>query len=347
MPATSNGNPSIPAFGCQRLIDSFLAADEAFLHDEQAARATASGLYTGHISTEGGYRCKRWVGGNLLELERITNKSRKESGRRAPRQMALPGLGEMTNGSGSARKKKRGVIRRFSRDSRRRLMQRLAKVNKGAYRVEPAFITLTYPREWEADGRAWKRHTDAFRKKFERKWGYYSILWKLEFQKRGAPHFHLLVFMDSELPWTRRFMTWLSRAWYTSVGSGDYRNLLAGTNVREKRGWSRSMRYASKYVGKVVDVEAAVGRWWGVWNWTKTACELHEVTLSYRQYVQLHRVIRRCKSKRVKAKKKQTAAENIWTFLEYDEAGRIIGYVMEQEKGPESPGLWRDSGPSG
>ncbi|GLD45296.1 hypothetical protein Mkiyose1665_57960 [Mycobacterium kiyosense] len=56
----------------------------------------------------------------------------------------------------------------------------------------PAMVTLTYPGEWESvapDGASVKRHMVLWRKRFQREWGEPArYLWKLEFQRRGAPH---------------------------------------------------------------------------------------------------------------------------------------------------------------
>ncbi len=60
----------------------------------------------------------------------------------------------------------------------------------------PAMITLTYPGDWltvapSAD--AVKRvHFKALAKRWQRNWGHpLRCVWKLEFQRRGAPHLHL------------------------------------------------------------------------------------------------------------------------------------------------------------
>jgi hypothetical protein len=59
----------------------------------------------------------------------------------------------------------------------------------------PAMVTLTYPGDWESvapDGASVKRHMSLWRKRFQRKRGEPArYIWKLEFQRRGAPHIHL------------------------------------------------------------------------------------------------------------------------------------------------------------
>ncbi|NYV76274.1 hypothetical protein [Streptomyces sp. UH6] len=60
----------------------------------------------------------------------------------------------------------------------------------------PAMSTLTYPGDWvpvAPDGKTAKGHLETFFKRFERAWGAeWMGVWKFEFQRRGAPHFHLL-----------------------------------------------------------------------------------------------------------------------------------------------------------
>jgi hypothetical protein len=91
-------------------------------------------------------------------------------------------------------------------------------------------------------------------------------VWKLEPQRRGAPHFHLLLFgLEEGLS-----KDWLSRSWYEVVGSGDERHLRAGTRVEGIRSWRGVMSYAAKYLGKLESLPkdwlGGVGRWWGVHN---------------------------------------------------------------------------------
>jgi len=59
----------------------------------------------------------------------------------------------------------------------------------------PAMVTLTYPGDWKSiapDGASVKRHIRLWRKRFHREYGEPArYIWKLEFQRRGAPHIHL------------------------------------------------------------------------------------------------------------------------------------------------------------
>jgi hypothetical protein len=159
----------------------------------------------------------------------------------------------------------RGTVRQFSRRSRVRLLQRLASIAWRRLGYRPLFLTLTYPASWPSDERIWHRHLDSFRKALQRRWGKAGVFWRLELQRRGAPHFHLIWFggLPETLIWEFRF--WLSATWYRIVDSGDPKHLAAGTNATAVRSSNGAMFYAGKYTAKTGDEEGEYGRRWGVW----------------------------------------------------------------------------------
>jgi hypothetical protein len=104
----------------------------------------------------------------------------------------------------------------------------------------PAMVTLTYPGDWETvapDGASVKRHLMLWRKRFHREWGEPArYIWKLEFQRRGAPHIHLWMAPPHTVGRSgRKFRDWLSQEWADIVGHADpeqrARHLLAGTAI--------------------------------------------------------------------------------------------------------------------
>lgn len=104
----------------------------------------------------------------------------------------------------------------------------------------PAMVTLTYPGDWECvapDGASVKRHMALWRKRFQREWGEPArYIWKLEFQRRGAPHIHLwMAPPHRDARSGRKFRDWLSAEWADIVAHPDpkqrKRHLLAGTAV--------------------------------------------------------------------------------------------------------------------
>jgi hypothetical protein len=134
---------------------------------------------------------------------------------------------------------------------------------------EYALVTLTYPGVFPADPEAWRRHLDAFRHRWERRWGPAEGAWVLEFQRRGAPHWHLVLRLPAmRIELLRR---WVSVAWYVVVGSGDRRHLAAGTNVRRADSPRGAAQYLFAELGKWKQKQLPVGlggagRWWGIWR---------------------------------------------------------------------------------
>lgn len=160
----------------------------------------------------------------------------------------------------------RGEIMELSDGS----LKRLAFVANNADVEFRSMITLTYPNEFPVDGKQVKAHLGHFLVSLKRKNGRVIYLWFLEFQKRGAPHFHIL--LNIGLPEDDRdralAYTWLSEVWYRIVGSGDDLHRLAGTrweNLRDKEG---GRHYVVKYCAKTYQKQVPegyrqVGRFWG------------------------------------------------------------------------------------
>lgn len=122
-------------------------------------------------------------------------------------------------------------------------------------------VTLTYPAEFPTNGREVKKHLNTFLQRLRRR--NISYLWFLEWQRRGAPHFHVLISHLGDLS-TKS----ISEAWYKIVGSGDEKHLRAGTNLKRMTKSDGGKRYAVKYASKryqkwVPEGFTNVGRLWG------------------------------------------------------------------------------------
>jgi hypothetical protein len=165
------------------------------------------------------------------------------------------------------------------------------------------FVTLTYPGEWSRSAEDWKRDLDTWWKRWIRRWGAeWSAFWKVEPQKRGAPHFHLIVMPTEgqELDYSATF-SWLSRSWYEVVGSSDERHLRAGTRIERVRTYNGAISYAAKYCGKVcagfVNPETGeavhVGRYWGVLGRGGLRYDHRRYRLSESSYYRVRRVLRK------------------------------------------------------
>jgi hypothetical protein len=188
---------------------------------------------------------------------------------------------------------KRGTVKTFSAASRRRFMRIMARTCKV---IMPIFVTLTYPGEFSNDPKEWKRHLKNFFARLARKFPGAAGVWKLEPQKRGAPHYHLLIWGVSYAD--LRF--WVPRAWYEVVDSGDQRHLSAGTRVEKLRSRRGVMAYASKYLGKIDKAACgdgiwrAAGRYWGIFQRENVPWgEMVTIPCTEKEAVQAIRYLRR------------------------------------------------------
>lgn len=167
---------------------------------------------------------------------------------------------------------KRSIVLGFSKASRRRLLQKIATIDKES---TPLFVTLTYPSAYPLEAAEWKSHFDKWCKRLHRAYPQAALIWRLEPQRRGAPHFHVLLY---GVPLSGQAREWVRKAWYECVASGDPKHYRHGTDMR-KCDNSRAVRsYVGKYLaktqaapqqtdehGEVQSVDwSRVGRWWGV-----------------------------------------------------------------------------------
>ncbi len=183
----------------------------------------------------------------------------------------------------------------------------------------PAMVTLTYPGDWETvapDGKSVKRHMVLWRKRFHREYGESArYIWKLEFQRRGAPHLHLwLAPPTQEGRSGRSFREWLSYTWAEIVNhpnpeqkashrlAGTAIDVLAGLRACDPK---RLAIYFTKHSSPntLSDKEYqhivptlwrapghGPGRFWGVHGLQKaTAC----VEIAKDTYLTARRIIRR------------------------------------------------------
>lgn len=185
---------------------------------------------------------------------------------------------------------RRGKVTQFSAQSRGRLLELLGSINQPALRAMPLFLTLTYPAVYPESGADVKRHLDMFLKRLKRELPHSAAIWKLEYQVRGAPHFHILLFGVTYL-----HAGWLAQCWAGVVASGDNRHLEAGTSVERVKSWRGVMWYASKYLAKVDvgKVQDGCGRFWGVMSRELLPIEIIEAALTFAAFYRARRVARK------------------------------------------------------
>lgn len=180
----------------------------------------------------------------------------------------------------------RGEITEFSRDSRRRLMRSVAKINKGKAGM-PSFLTVTYGQNCPTDAREWKEHLRKFWQSFERRYPKAFCVWRLEFQTEriseqfpyGIPHFHFLIWNGPQIVGRRHagyrkgcnelLFRMVRRIW-VRVTKGGEKEMAASTRMEMIRSKNGIFHYLSKYLGKVeqaggvlAPLPDGIGRFWG------------------------------------------------------------------------------------
>ena len=178
-----------------------------------------------------------------------------------PDMISVSGVVEGERSGGGAR----GDIQAFSAASRKRLFQELHKLIFKSV----TFITLTYPEKFPTSSEVYKAHLKEWRRRFERRFGKVQGVWRLEFQGRGAPHFHIMYLDCPFIPIHDLCWEWKSITHtYDMAHEQNGVDLKLITDAKESR---LIAKYLSKYIAKVdkrtvKDGREHTGRYWGRWN---------------------------------------------------------------------------------
>ena len=213
--------------------------------------------------------------------------------------------------------RKKGDIQGFSINSRSRMLKRINQLNPDR-KDQFYHITLTYPKRFPTDGITHKTDLDVFIKRLKRRFGKeIELLWKLEFQKRGAPHYHMIVYLEKEynIQYLRK---WLGKNWY-EVAQRFWDEKL---DVHKDRGVGcdqiDSLRKAGYYLSKYItkkeeETPANQGRFWGCTrNWGEVM--LRKVTLSGKQLIHFRRLVKQFVKDNRRMQKMITAPMNLTVF---------------------------------
>lgn len=171
---------------------------------------------------------------------------------------------------------KRGNVDRFSQASRKRLLEKLARLKPpqyDGYRYRVSFLTLTTQKIFHP--RLAKDYLASFFKRVARKFPHMSAVWRLEFQERGAPHFHAVLY---NAPYIAK--EWIQKSWGEIIEQDE-----PFTRIERVKSYRHLMFYAGKYMAKVVEEvvlssgayltgegkdlygpDDTIGRHWGVYN---------------------------------------------------------------------------------
>lgn len=148
----------------------------------------------------------------------------------------------------------RGIVSAWSARSRSRMLRTLSELDYAPlFDGVPttAMLTITAPGDWLTvfpTSRAYARAERAFARALRDVWGIEAMIWKREFQRRGAPHTHYLIGVPSGQRRCRcrvcghkgggvllGFAAWVSHRWAHVVGHPDPteygKHLRAGTGL--------------------------------------------------------------------------------------------------------------------
>jgi hypothetical protein len=226
----------------------------------------------------------------------------------------------------------RDRVRGFSRASRRNLLRRLASINRRVFRAHRGrmiFVTLTYPHEYPEDPELCKRHLKALRKRLQREFEPFAAFWRLGIQRRGAWHFHLLLFVGPSFGSVGELRRFISSSWYEVTGKVSEGHLRAGTRVEAVKKWKEATSYVERYMAKPEEFPEGLetGRIWGIWNENLLPVQWEEVAVSLQDAYKIRRIYRK-----LVRRKGSGSLRNITVFIRHENVVRLLeflGYCLE------------------
>lgn len=157
-------------------------------------------------------------------------------------------------------------IKGFSPASRLRALQWLNMLQVDRLQ-KPVFVTTTFHDTYPADAVTLKKILDKFLKRFKRQWPGSVYFWRVEYQKRGAPHFHFIFWQTlGNQPWDENELAvWVCNNWNALNLCGCKHCVSYSTRVDAVTDFDRAKKYVAKYLAKNSDNvgEYLLKRQWG------------------------------------------------------------------------------------
>jgi hypothetical protein len=213
----------------------------------------------------------------------------------------------------------------------------------------PVMLTMTYPGDWESvapSAEVCRRHVDALRARWRRHYGVrLDGLWKREFQRRGAPHYHVWTVLPAGVS-VNDVRGWLGPTWAGIVGLADVdlreQHARVGCSVDPAQGerssdpqrlgvyFSKHGSFSAKdYQNNAPDQwveQGSVGRFWGVWGLKRAvvAVEVHghdaiAAARILRRLSRSRQVATRVPSVKVKTRERYDTQTGEWLYSEHRE----------------------------
>lgn len=228
-------------------------------------------------------------------------------------------------------------INGFSKKAKYRMMKKIKTMRKKELDL-PYFITLTYHRNMMEFQQA-KKHLNTFFQRF-RRIGDFQYMWKMEPQKRGSIHFHLMAFFPEGMfpekyqSSKRRRLEFVrmrvSAAWNEIAEPNDHEHLQAGTNVRDVKNWKMAAGYLSKYMKKEFSINP----------WIKEKLEIHNGTDSRHNYQKVDGTA--CRKVYFETKKIEPNTGRFWGVSNNFDFRPHYRYTLDLEKDEEAKALLKE-----
>lgn len=183
-------------------------------------------------------------------------------------------------------------IKDFSKKSRQRLFQFFNKIHYSSYGI-PIFLSLTWHYDSPDNKKSIKGFLRAYVKRLKRCLIDFDYIWKFEYQKRGVPHFHMILFpknkndsfnVDLIKPEIKKH--WMELKQCKCNFCKEY-----SVHVVKCESLKMSLSYIAKEIAKVQDTyqDHDLGRIWGAsQNFRLTKLDELKITLNeFEQFINL------------------------------------------------------------
>jgi hypothetical protein len=163
----------------------------------------------------------------------------------------------------------------------------------------------------------------------QREFKSFAAFWRLGIQRRGAWHFHLLLFVGPSIGPLDELRRFISSSWYEVKGKVSEGHLCTGTRVEAIKKWKEATSYAERYMAKPEEFPEGLetGRIWGVWNEELLTVRWETVEVSLRNAYRIRRIYRR-----LAKRKGRGSLRRITVFVRHENVVRLLeflGYSLE------------------
>ncbi|GAH94782.1 unnamed protein product [marine sediment metagenome] len=163
-------------------------------------------------------------------------------------------------------RKPRGKITHFSKMSRFRLFELLAKIDN-KLDFQPLFVTLTYHHGHQNSKKSTKSQLHNFLTQLRNFDPDVQFIWRAELQSRGAPHYHLIIFPGpvKQTFYKDYYQVRISEIWHSIADPKSYKHKEYGCKMVVIKNYREACSYMSKYVAKqeIDNTEIIEGKHWG------------------------------------------------------------------------------------